>query len=65
VRENEDQEALSGPWARPPLRDVLDEGEIFSAPAFEDKASKVPDELGVWKDQPLSAFFAYKDGVPS
>jgi hypothetical protein len=52
---------LSSPCAGTPLHDAVSKRELFSAVAFKDETLQVPYNLGVRKDQPLSAFLADED----
>jgi hypothetical protein len=57
-------EILSSAFVGIPLQDAIGKTKFHAALALENETIQLPDARGVRDYQPLSAFFAYKDGAP-
>ncbi len=57
-------QVLSSAFVGITLQDAICKTELHATLAFEDETIQLPDTSGVRDDQPLSAFFTYKDGAP-
>jgi hypothetical protein len=58
------EQVLSSAFVGITLQDAIGKTELHPTLAFEDETIQLLNARGVRNDQPLSAFFTYKDGAP-